>query len=195
MKNAEVVRKFIARGWLLSPETLDRLTDTNLQKFLDAAAARTGLVFSATDEPEVSVKVCNTSLPEKITPKDVLENYMKKYEVIKNMLSRKTDAISINKAKRAGGHVFVIGMVRCMTAAGFTLEDGTDSIDVAVSHPGFHDNTNNPDAVVDDVIGVAGTASNGAITASSIIWPDVSLKHKTGGISGLSIILAARHNP
>jgi hypothetical protein len=66
---------------------------------------------------------------------------------------------------------------------------------VAVSHPGFHDNTNNPDAVVDDVIGVAGTASNGAITASSIIWPDVSLKHKTGGISGLSIILAARLKP
>jgi len=118
---------------------------------------------SGLEVTEHSLETQNT-----ITPADIIKQYNHVYEKIRDMLLRKTDAVSINKIKNQP-FASVIGMVRALTQSGYVIEDPTGETDVISS--------NRP--MLDDVIAVKGIIRDGRIIESEVLYPDIPITRNT----------------
>jgi hypothetical protein len=182
MNKADIVRRALEAGVMLSPEALEKMDGSNIDQVL--AEAKHSLVHGSQQPgkrgPEVSVKSARPKAKAK--PKDFAEFYGQKYKAIKQMLLKRAKAVSINKAQDLNSEVSVIGMVKEMTASGAVLEDQTGEIEV-VGDTGAKEG---------DVLVVRGVVREKKIMLSEAVWPDVPFARQVGRIHNTSLLLTAK---
>ncbi len=185
MDKKEMLRLLLKSGVLLSPELVENLNEDRMRQLLHSAGQSDEIVFTKTDESAPSARVTKTKTKNKLGVQDFTDYYKTRYNTIKEMLSAKLNAVSINNAKSAFSEISVIGMVRELTPSGMILEDPTGEIPVILQG----ENTNH--VAVDDVIGLTGSVKEGKMFAREVVLPDVPLSNKPERID-INIILTAQ---
>ncbi len=177
-----IVKKFLECGILLSPNMLAKIDETNIGFFLKKAEEGGSVVFSeiAAEKEKINVSVKGVVEKETLTPKDITAYYTNKYNGVKRLLLEKMQPVSIKNAGRHMGDASIIGIAREVTPTGFILEDNTGKTDVMAKQ---HTITN------DDVVGVVGSAREGALFAKEIIFPDVPENLRLRKISGVKVVM------
>jgi len=170
----KIVEQFLKEGVLLSPETLEKITETNLEHMLEKGKKSKSFVFSFQDEkpekPEPVIEVRKLQRRVKLQPQDFAKYYNTRFEGLRDILLKKMeDVVSVANAKKSGSATATIGMVREQTQRGFIIEDTTGNAEVI---------SKNEDVGIDDVIGVKGAVKEEKLFAEEIIWPDISMSHK-----------------
>ncbi len=182
MDRQKIVRKALENGVLLTPGALERINKSNIGTVLEEA--KHSLVYGAPEAgkrgPEVVVKTAKQKA--RLKPKDIADFYSQKYKAIRQLLLKKTKAVSINKAQDLNSEVSVIGMVKEITPTGATLEDQTGEIGVV----------GKLDVQEGDVLTVRGPVREKKIMLSETAWPDVPLTRRPGRIHNTSLLLTAK---
>jgi hypothetical protein len=188
----QILRQFLEQGILLSPEALEKISDKDAEHILEKAKSSGAVVYSPKEEralsSETTVEVRKIQKKQKISTQDLARYYNTRFEGLRDILMKKADnAISISNAKKSGGPIATIGMVREHTQRGFVIEDLTGQAEVV---------SKSEEALPDDVIAVRGSVREEKIFAEEIIWPDISMSHKHPDL-GVKILLAGNdsHNP
>jgi DNA polymerase II small subunit/DNA polymerase delta subunit B len=167
----KIMRQFLKEGILISPETLEKITETNLEHMLEKGKKSKSFVFSFQEEkPEPVIEVRKLQKRLKLQPQDFAKYYNTRFEGLRDILLKKMeDVVSVANAKKSGSAIATIGMVREQTQRGFIIEDTTGNAEVI---------SKNEDVGIDDVIGVKGAVKEEKLFAEEIIWPDISMSHK-----------------
>src|SRR4030042_2237122 len=123
----EIIRQFLREGVLLPPESLEKITEHNLESLLVQAREGKALIFAPKEEEaspeEIVVDVRKPQRKQKLTPQDFAKYYNTRFEGLREILAKKLgSAISASNAKKSGGPVATIGMVAELTPRGFTIE-------------------------------------------------------------------------
>jgi DNA polymerase II small subunit/DNA polymerase delta subunit B len=161
MDRRETVRMLTRKGIIVTPEVLERAERLGLDRAVGAEA-------KASSKTKLSVLIRKTELVEMMSTNDFTTYYNNRYSGLKDILLKKMDAVSINKAAEGVSGVSVIGMVRERLPGGFRLEDATGEIDV-VSGDVVND---------DDVVGVNGVVKEGRLFQKELVWPDIPPTNK-----------------
>lgn len=171
MDKMEMVKRFYERGVLPSAKELE--------------AVPGGCAGPLPGNAGLSVTAAPCGKSKKLSPQDIINYYNSKYEKIKGMLLKKTDAISITNAKAGPGPCSIIGIVKGMTQLGFMFEDPTGEIEVVKSGMGGLEM-----AKPDDVFGLSGLVRENRFFPKEIAWPGIPLNHHIGRIAGASMALS-----
>ena len=134
--------------------------------------------------PKQILELYKTKKLQKMSPRDFLEYYNNKYTGLRDILLKKIQAVSINKASESYSEVSVIGMVRETVPGGFVMEDETGEITVI----------SRENVEPDDVVGASGHIKEGQLFSSGLIWPDVPLNNKPNPSIGLNILFVWKVN-
>lgn len=163
--NEEIVRRFLKEGILISPQSLQKIDESNINEILEKAKSEGVLVFSL--QEETSVEVRKFQKKQKLSPKDFAKYYNARFDGIKNILLKKVEhTVSVSNAKRSASEFITIGMVREKTPKGFIIEDITGEAEVI---------SKEEDISQDDVVAIRGISKEGMIFAKEIILPDIPL--------------------
>jgi len=185
MSKKELVRKALEHGLLLTPEMLEKIDAAGLEAIL-ARAEQSGPVLDVQEKKsQITVKIKKTKTKEELTPKDFVQFYNAKYAGIRDMLLRKTQAVSINKLKGTPSDATLIGIVREHTQKGFVVEDPTGEIEIV----------SNRRPELDDVLGIRGRAREGRFFPKEYIYPDIPLNHRPLRVPGVCIVLSSLPRP
>ncbi len=174
MNKQELVTKFLEHGLLLTPETMNVLKEQDAESIINLAKSTNTLIVKSTkqdqtnEKPNLTFKIKKQTKKQKITPKDFVEYYNKKYEALKNILIQKLDAVSINNLQQ-DKEVCIIGMVGTKTTKGFYIEDQTNRVET-ICNENIQQNT---------TLGLKGVLKEKAFFVKEIIYPDVPLTKQT----------------
>jgi DNA polymerase II small subunit/DNA polymerase delta subunit B len=174
MDRKEAVRQLISKGEIPTPELIDGLVSGRGTPETTDDGSKKG---------RVEVRILSPERKERLSPQDFASYYNSKYNGLRDMLSSKTNAISINKAKETFSEVSVIGMVRERTPTGYVIEDTTGTIELVQKDSGL---------VAGDVIGVSGQVKENRLFVKEFLLPDVPLTQKYGSIEGVRIALSRK---
>ncbi|MFH1445517.1 MAG: hypothetical protein ABIF08_03495 [Nanoarchaeota archaeon] len=175
MEKKEIVKIFMENGVLLQPKELENINESNYLKMLETHKNKSE--HSIKKQPETNIEKEDTAIifdikpfnkKTKMEPKDFINYYNKKYSGIRDLLIRKLNAVSINKAKELTSTSNIIGMIKERTQNGFIMEDQTGSLEII---------TNN-DLLIGDVICIIGTSREGKFLVKEVVYPDIPLTHK-----------------
>lgn len=192
MDKREILKALLSRGIMVSPELLENMSEDKFRLVLEnseasalvvdsvmaakpaerpeAAGTATGVAAHAQEPPpSLSIEVMQFQESRRLGPADFAAYYNKKYIGIREILLKKTSAVSISNAGN-GAPVTVIGMVRDVRPNGFAIEDPSGSLDVSMKTDGLGIGE-------DDVIALTGMARQGRMFGKEITWPDVPLTH------------------
>ncbi|MCX6814109.1 MAG: hypothetical protein NTY20_00435, partial [Candidatus Aenigmarchaeota archaeon] len=166
----QIVKKFLKEGVLLSPEALEKITESNAEQVLEKAKSSKPLVFSFIEKTEPAIEVRKLQKRVKLLPQDFAKYYNTRFEGLRDILLKKMeDVVSVTNAKKSGSSISTIGMVREQTQRGFIIEDTTGSAEVI---------SKSEDVGIDDVIGVKAAVKEEKLFAEEIIWPDIPMAHR-----------------
>lgn len=212
MGKPEILKKVFEAGLLVSPQALDSINDDNVDDvitfakkagiiniqnldFLGESAPKQEPqkdVKETTTKPEptepvpesskIRVTVREPTRKEKLSPKDFVDFYNGKYEGIRDILAKKTQAVSINNTTKAFSEVNVIGMIMEKNPQGFLLEDPTGQLPVVSKETGLEE---------EDVVGVSGYIREGKLINGNVTYPDIPLSRKIGNVN-MSIVLTSK---
>jgi DNA polymerase II small subunit/DNA polymerase delta subunit B len=180
----QIVKQFLEAGILLTPDSLDKITEKNAARLLEEASKEGSLVFSLKEEEqELLAEVRKFQKKQKFTTQELARYYSARFEGIKEMLEKKMEGVvSVSNSRKSLAPISTIGMVRERTHRGLIIEDTTGEAEVV---------TKSEEPQPDDVIGVKGHVKEGKIFADEIIWPDVPLNHISSRPS-MQIILSEK---
>lgn len=178
MDRKEAVRELISRGEIPTPELIEGMVSGKR-----AGAAEKGAATKEDVGGSVEVRVLSPERKEKLSSGDFTSYYNSKYDGLREILSPKISAISINKAKETFGEIGVIGMVREKTPTGYLIEDTTGAIELVQRDSGL---------APGDVIGVSGQVRENRLFGNGIVFPDVPLTQRFGTIKGLRVTLSRK---
>ncbi len=178
MDRKGAVRELISRGEIPTPELIDRMVSGRGGGKPEERGAE-----NKRGEERIGVKVLSPEKKERLSAQDFTAYYNNKYEGLREILSSKISAISINKATETFGEVGVIGMVREKTPTGYIIEDTTGSIELVQKGSNM---------VTGDVIGVSGQVKENRLFGNGVVLPDVSLTQKYGTVKGVRITLSRK---
>ena len=183
MSKELVVERFLQEGFLISPKLLEQIPEDNLDSILTSIKLSNDLIIQNLDqqkeEPEFKIK--NYKEKNKLKASDFVEYYSKKYNVLKDIISKKLNPVSIDKAKTFS-ETSIIGMVYEHTNNGLVVEDPTGKIEVRCSR----DNV-----LVNSVLGFTGKIKEGIMLADKIIYPDIPLNNEIKSLN-MSLILSEK---
>jgi DNA polymerase II small subunit/DNA polymerase delta subunit B len=167
----KIVKELLKRGHMVTPDTLNRIKSVGLESYFSENSG-TGTFLkemkkAEVKKPTLKITVKTADVKTNLNTADVVKVYNNRYSALRNMLSGKIEAISINKTA-SQFEAAVIGMVKQVSPQGFSIEDPTGSIDV-MSRQGVE---------LDDVIGVKGIVREGAIQEKEIVYPDIPLNRQ-----------------
>jgi DNA polymerase II small subunit/DNA polymerase delta subunit B len=182
MDKKEIIRNLLKEKILLPPDLLDKINEENYKEILSSLKERE-IIVEGEGKEELKIKTNDFLKGRKISVNDIVELYLKKYEMLKEILLKKIEAVSINKAKNTFSKVSIIGRVKDLTGRGFLLEDVTGEIEVV---------TKGDDISVGDVIGVSGFFKENLFFPEDIIFPDIPLINTQNQIEDLNIILTTK---
>lgn len=205
MNKREMVHTILEKGILISPDLLDRLNEETLQSIIldsqqngdkngvvvekvpdvtKAETAKAAPLPETSVSSNVSIDIINPEPPNHLTPEDYVKYYNYQYDKLREMLLRKTNAVSINKMNGGRNPVTVIGMVGERTPNGLVIEDPTGQAKVMLGQ-GV---ANGIEITSNDVLAVTGNANEGIITGTSITFPDVPLTHPVGSLDARIVL-------
>lgn len=182
MEKKEAVRKALESGFLLSPEALEEAGESGIEPVLERGRGKGGIVIGTAPKPgpgKMYFEVSGPPKTERVSAQDFVEYYKNKYEIIKNLLTEKGEAVSINKASELPSS-YIIGMVKEITPTGFIVEDPTGKVEAR---------TKDDSVKVDDVVGLKGGARENVFLVHEVVWPDIPLKRTAASMGGANIIL------
>jgi DNA polymerase II small subunit/DNA polymerase delta subunit B len=214
MNKREMVHTILEKGILISPGLLDRLNEETLQSIImdaqqngdkngivvDQMPDAAGIEITKKQQPEpaikeapapevqghsaVSIEIRKPEIRQHLTPEDFVRHYNNQYGALRDILLKKTNAVSINKLNGGQNPVTVIGMVKEKAQNSLKLEDPTGQAEIALGQ-GI---TNGVEIENDDVLAVTGNASQGKIAGKSVTFPDVPLTHPVGSLDAKIIL-------
>ncbi len=171
MKKQELVTKFLESGLLLTPKILDGFSEQDdINTIIASAQSKNTTIIKSnqtTQKPTLSYKIKHQTQKQKLKTSDFIEYYNKKFEIIKNILTSKVDAMSINnlqKEKKA----CVIGIVADKTSKGYLIEDQTKQIEVVFDQQ----------LQKNSVLGFKGVLKE-KLFVDEVIYPDIPLNKQT----------------
>jgi len=166
MDKKKVVQKALNAGFLISPNTLEKLDDNNIEAAIQGTKSVViEEIKTDVKTTELDVSFKKTRTKKKLTIHDFVKYYNNVYDNLKNILLKKIEATSINKVANITSEVSVIGMVKEITSQGFVLEDPTGQIVVISNEIPEHNN----------VVAVTGVVREKKLFKKSINYPDVPL--------------------
>ncbi|MBI4019864.1 MAG: hypothetical protein HY367_00915 [Candidatus Aenigmarchaeota archaeon] len=163
MEKGQIVREFLNKGVLLSRDMLESINDGNIGFYLEKACPET-IVLSPI-KAGVHVEIWKPEIKSRLAPEDFHRHILDRYNLLRDMIAKKTAAISINTARRESGEKTIIGVVKETTSHGFVIEDPTGEMEV-MSTKGV---------AAGDVIGVTGQVKEGLLLESGVTYPDVPM--------------------
>jgi DNA polymerase II small subunit len=218
----EIVNRLMEGGVLIGPEFLEKLNSAdenelssfiekirikNLQELEKAANSFLHGESAVKEEKQAkSIKIIFSyeGGPKKLGMSDFIDYFNSRFVQIEKMLHNRAEMANATSIKRVKlktekEQVAVIGMVKNKQEMkngnlAIMIEDQTDEISVYV-------NKNKPelfnfckDIVLDEIIGVAGMASNKVIFASNIIFPDIPNQElKKSPIEEYAVLISDLH--
>lgn len=197
MDKKGIIERAFNEGLLISPEALDMINEENLEEVIRIAKKNKTKNIRNLDflknpnkggketEQEIKINIKEPQEKRKLSPKDFVDFYNKKFENIKGILSKKTQAVSISNTKKSFSDVSVIGMIREINPQGFILEDLTGEIPVMSKEANLEE---------DDVIAVKGFVREGKIINGSIVFPDIPLNREIIKINANIVLTQKRTN-
>lgn len=172
MDKRDVIELFLKNGVMLTPEEVEGLEEKNYMQFLEkklGGAKKDDVVVAEPKKGKIScedfVKICSN-----------------KFEFLRGLLLRKTDAVSINKGRKIFSEVTIIGRVKELASRGFVVEDVTGETEVV---------TDKNHVSLGDVVGLKGHFKDNLFFPNQIIWPDIPLESKAKPWD-MSIILTTK---
>jgi hypothetical protein len=176
MDKQSLVREFLKKGVLVSPSTLQDMEDGKIKKELPSSEAKSSVVLGEKRKGmRCTLRGAGAAAQKgSMTPEDAVRTYRERFEKLRGLLLRKTDAVSVKNAVRENSKVSVIGMVREADTSSFLLEDTTGTIPVRSSVK----------VLPDDVLSATGWVRDGTLIAESISYPDISISHDVACASG-----------
>jgi hypothetical protein len=181
LERKRIIRTFLERGILLSPEELAKINENNYTEFLEKHEKK------GRPEPgkEKSKTTVTSGKPaEKITVDDFIKNHTENYEFLKGILLKKTDAVSINKGRKIFHEVSIIGRAKEVAEREFILEDVTGETRVVPDRK--------EPVSEGDVIALVGFFKENSFFPKSILWPDIPLDKTPEKIEGIKIVLSSK---
>ena len=157
-------------GFLVSPKLLEQIPEDNLDSIITSIKLSTDLIIENLDvqKEEAEFKVKNYKEKNKLKTSDFVEYYSKKYNVLKDIISKKLNPNSIDKAKTFS-ETSIIGMVYEHTNNGLVVEDPTGKIEVRC---------NRDNVLLNSVLGFTGKIKEGIMIADKIVYPDIPLDNE-----------------
>ncbi|NIO21515.1 MAG: hypothetical protein GTN76_12435 [Candidatus Aenigmarchaeota archaeon] len=161
MNKKQIISVFLKEGVMVPPTLLETINEDNYEDILRE------LKEGKKEKPKIKTE--NKKKRKEATVKDFLDYYGKKYEILKGVLLKKMDAVSINKGKKIFSKTSIIGRVREKTKNGFVIEDITGGTEVVMD---------NKNILPGDIVGLRGWFKEGGFFPDEIIWPDIPLTDK-----------------
>ncbi|MEM5871619.1 MAG: hypothetical protein QW051_01970 [Candidatus Aenigmatarchaeota archaeon] len=166
MDKKDILEFFLERGILLKPEELDNINEENYMQFLE----------NKLKENKENI-IIETVKKGKITNEEFIKNLNKNFEFLNDLIVKKVDVVSINKAKKITSNLTISGRVKEKTPKGFILEDLTDEVEI------IYEEKENDYIKIGDIFGVNGYFKGNIFFAKKIIWPDIPLEPKANHIN------------
>ncbi len=167
MNKKDIIIIFLKEGILLSPEETNSINEENYKEILENKTKE----IPKKQETKKTIKQTKNKEVKKenvsVTSSDFVKSYKKRYDMLKEMLLKKIDAVSIDKGKRVFSEVNIVGRVKETNGSFFVLEDITGETEI------MH---NSNEVSVGDVLGVSGNFRESKFNPKQIIWPDVPLE-------------------
>ncbi|MCX6819468.1 MAG: metallophosphoesterase family protein [Candidatus Aenigmarchaeota archaeon] len=188
MDNAEIIKTFLQKGVLLTPEALSYLaTQENINAILESKHDKTILTQNdlipkqiEIEEPDKFRIIKNlTSKPKEIGTEDFISFYTSKYEKMKKLLTERLSKnfVSLNKLDSFRSEVHVIGLVKELKEKNgkkvVELEDLTTTVPILFDDIG--------DLELDDVVAVSAISAGKVMFGKKILYPDMPLRQPARG--------------
>ncbi len=171
MNKQQLVTKFLESGLLLTPKTLEDFSDKEDINSIINSVKSTNITLIKPNQtqtkPTLSYKINHQTHKQKLTTKDYTEYYNKKFNVIKNILTSKIDAVSINNLQKEK-EACIIGMIVDKINKGYLIEDQTRQVEI-ISDQQLQKNS---------VLGFKGVLKE-KFFANEVIYPDIPLNKQT----------------
>ena len=189
MEKRDIIKIFMEKGVLLSPQELEETDESNYEEILskhikpeedktikDNKEEETLSKETAEPKTKEQIEIIIKSFKKKkqMLPKDFIEYYNKKYTGIRDILIKKINATSINKTMNISSTSNIIGVVKEHAQNGFVMEDQTGTIEVV----------SRSDPIIGDIFAVTGSSREGKFFEKEIIYPDIPLTHKPTSLEG-----------
>ena len=183
----EIIKKFLDKGSLLSPEALEFIEDKNVEELLKAEYKK--LILTERDFQFSKVKIIKnlTEKPKELTTEDYLKFFTSKYEKMRTIILERTqkDFVSINKLDYLRQEVNVIGIIREIkkkeNKTTVEIEDLTGSIQGV-----FEETPGNIDE--NDVVAINGIGAGKVLYAKKVTLPDIPLRQAKKGFDKICLI-------
>ena len=197
MEEQEVVKKFLDKGLLLTPEaaaSLKTKREEEIYNLLNKTWAQSILSQTEIDailsKPKVEYKILMnlTSKPEKMTQELEMRYFASRYETMKQIYSERLakEWVSLGRLPHRG-EVWLLGVVRDINKGqkiAVEIEDPTGSRRVLFDEaPGIN---------LDEMIAVRCNVVGKYVYGKEVVWPDVPLRSPTKG-KGRGIFISDLH--
>jgi hypothetical protein len=173
MDKQSLVREFLKKGVLVSPTALEEMEKDKSKGELHPKEPGSCVVLGE-KKKGIRCTLKGTVIPSSITPQDAVRAYRERFEKLRGMMLRKTDAVSVKNAAKESSKVSVIGMVREVCEGSFLLEDTTGTITVRSAAK----------VLPDDVVAATGWVRDEVLIAENLSYPDISISRDVGSASG-----------
>jgi hypothetical protein len=184
MDKQSLVREFLKKGMLISPSALEEMEKDRAKSEIHPKGAGSCVVLGE-KKKGIRCTIKGTAAQKgSMTPEDAIRSYRERFEKLRGLMLRKTDAVSVKNAAKENSKISVIGMVREESEGSFILEDTTGMITVKSSTK----------VLPDDVVSATGWVRDGVLIAENLSYPDISISHDVGSASG-SLLLSFAQVP
>ncbi|MBU2520055.1 MAG: hypothetical protein KKB03_02325 [Nanoarchaeota archaeon] len=189
MEKKDIIKIFMEKGVLLSPQELKEIDEYNYEEILSKHIKpeedktikynkeeenKLEITTKPITKEQIEIIIKNFKKKKQVIPKDFIDYYNKKYEGIRNILTKKLNATSINKAMDISSTSNIIGVVKQRAQNGFVLEDQTGSIEII----------SKDDPPIGDILSVTGSSREGKFFEKEIVYPDIPLTHRINSLKG-----------
>ncbi len=172
MEKKQILKELMNHGIAPTPDELNKINNDNLSKFLDTKKQNQPAKISN------NIKILNNTGKKTLNSQDFIKKFNEKYETLRDILLKKTDAISINKARKTFSVSVVIVRVKGITQDGFVVEDTTGDAEVV---------SKEFDIEIGDIVAIEGMFRNNKLFPEKIILPDIPLSNHRDPIEGVDI--------
>jgi hypothetical protein len=168
MDDSEILKELLKRGLMVSPQTLTEIKRNGMEQFLSGEGRGRIGKQDAGERHKITYQIKEYPHQDVITPEDVIRRNLEKYEILRRILLKRADAVSIGNIQKTSSKACIVGMVREKTQGGFLLEDATGQASVK----------SRENVEEDDVIAVRGWPRDNTFFAEEIIYPDVPINRE-----------------
>lgn len=197
MTHSEKISKLLEKGILISPEELDKV-ESNVEK-------STQNITSINNDAKVKIVYSYNKSPKKRVVTDFFKFFNHRFKALEKIIRTRPEMqglVSINKLKfkEERENVSIIGMIKEKSLTKnkniiLVLEDLTGQTSVLIHKNNNEAYTVGKDLVLDEVIGVIGSAGKNIVFSNKVLFPDVPMnkEFKKAPVESYAVFLGDFH--